>query len=39
MVSDKALRSRVKLFGNLLGNILHEQATGRGARAGRRRDP
>ncbi len=29
MVSDKALRSRVKLFGNLLGNILHEQAGGR----------
>ncbi len=29
MVSDKALRARVKLFGNLLGNILHEQAGGR----------
>jgi len=29
MVSDKALRSRVKLFGNLLGDILHEQAGGR----------
>ena len=24
--SDKALRSRVKLFGNLLGDILREQA-------------
>jgi phosphoenolpyruvate carboxylase len=29
MASDKALRSRVKLFGNLLGNILHEQEGGR----------
>ncbi len=27
--NDKALRSRVKLFGNLLGNILREQAGGR----------
>ena len=28
-MSDKALRSRVKLFGNLLGNVLRTQAGGR----------
>lgn len=28
-MSDKALRSRVKLFGNLLGNVLRAQAGGR----------
>ena len=28
MVNDKKLRSRVKLFGNILGNILHAQAGG-----------
>ena len=26
MINDKKLRSRVKLFGNILGNILHSQA-------------
>ncbi|MFQ5470477.1 MAG: phosphoenolpyruvate carboxylase [Gammaproteobacteria bacterium] len=29
MISDKKLRARVKLFGNLLGNVLRAQAGGR----------
>jgi len=33
MVNDKRLRSRVKLFGNILGDILHAQAGGRVFRA------
>ncbi|TPW18618.1 MAG: phosphoenolpyruvate carboxylase, partial [Halothiobacillaceae bacterium] len=28
-MNDKALRSRVKLFGNLLGNVLRDQEDGR----------
>lgn len=32
-MNDKALRTRVKLFGNLLGNVLHDQEGGRVLRA------